>query len=584
MSSKLLILTAFFYIILPVRAGKSKPDWIDYAKRTSQYPKDVYLIGFVSATAEKEQVSKSNDKLISEAKLTLLQSIKVDLEVKSALNLSNLNRDGQTKSVEDFIQNSYAKAQATIVGIQVETFYDKKSKINYAFAYAEIKAVIKYYQQVSRSTRAEIQPYFTSYAQNKSTAKIKALQDLEQIKTRVETLKTAESVLEALGKPTLTLDQTDTYSRRLNTALNELMNSKDLNLNELAYFLAYGLSLQNMKDVKGLFIGDLTYGTTQLESPFRPAFTAALRSELLKFKYPLKDETESSHFIKPVCQIEDGAVKFRISVLAWEEKRVVAGNYNYLSQKWLSDNEVEYIPQAVLKAQQLKNLAFNHTLKTGKGEEGWFKLQNIVLETKTDRGGVANLPLNLRHPDKSILGSATTDEAGLANLDLKAQSDKEESILVSVDLPKYLDLPADHYFISTLTVPEYNFYLDRAVVKVYFLSEEKNLGKPLSVNFLEPQIKAILAAEGYEFSTEAESDLKIRIEANTRSGPSAYGVNFSYVDATISVVSQGSSNEIYKQKFSTIKGAGQTFELAGMKAFEALSKKMKRELTRAMKK
>ena len=580
---KLLPLLLSFCVFLPVHAGKSKPDWIDYAKRTRQYPKDVYLTGFVSEAVEKEQVSESNDKLISQAKLTLLQSIKVDLKVESALNLANLNRDGQTRSVEDFVQNSYAQAQATIVGIQVETFYDKKADINYAFAYAKISAVVKYYQQVSRSTRLEIEPYFESHEENKRQAKIKALQDLEQIRSRIETLTTAESILEALGKPTLTLDQTDTYRRRLNTALDNLLNNKDLNLNELAYFLAYGLSLQNIKDVKGLFIGDLTYGQTQLESPFTTSFAAALKTELLKFKYPLKSESASSHYLKPICEAEDGAVKFRIAVLDWNQKRVVAGNYNYLSAEWLDENQVEYIPPAVLKAEQLKELGFEHHFQTGKGAGGWFKVQNVVLKAKAAAQPVANLPLVLRRGDADISQSATTDKQGIANFKLKSETEKQ-TILASVDVPKFLDLPADHHFISTITAPQYNFYLNRETVKVYVLAEEKNLDEPLAVNFLEPQIKEILSAEGYEFSDEAESDLKIEIQANTRSGSAAYGINFSYVDATISVVSRASSSEIYKQKFKTIKGAGQTFEQAGMKAFEALAKKMKQQLTRAMKK
>ena len=173
MWSKLFTLITIFYICLPVQAGKSKPDWIDYIKRTRQYSKAIYLIGFVSESIEKEDVSESNNNLISQAKLTLLQSIKVDLKVESALNLANLNRDGQTHSVEDFVQNSYAKAQATIVGIQVETFYDKRAKINYAFAYAKISAVTKYYQQIERSMRLEIEPYFESYEQIKLGPKLK---------------------------------------------------------------------------------------------------------------------------------------------------------------------------------------------------------------------------------------------------------------------------------------------------------------------------------------------------------------------------------------------------------------------------
>ena len=266
------------------------------------------------------------------------------------------------------------------------------------------------------------------------------------------------------------------------------MNSKNLNLNELAYFLAYGLSVQKMRAVRGLFISDLTYADTRLSSPFETAFSAALKNELLKFEYVLKSKSESSHYIKTVCQSEDDAVKFRISILDWDQKRVVAGNYNYLSERWIKNNQVEYMPTAVLKARQLKNIVFEHAFKTGKSTGGWFKLQTVILKAKTDRAPVTNLPLTLSRTDKAIFKSASTDEQGVVNFNLKSESEAQ-TILASVDLPKFLELPADHYFITTLTAPEYNFYLDRSIVKVYLSSDEKNLNDPLAVNFLEPQIK-----------------------------------------------------------------------------------------------
>ena len=582
MWSHFLILGLAFCTILLFPSDKSKPDWIDYTKRQKQYPKEIYLIGFVSETATKEQVSASNDKLISLSKLTLLQSIKVDLKTESELNLANVNREGQTRSVEEFFQNSYAKAQATIVGIQVETFYDKKAKVNYAFAYAKISAVTKYYQQLAQNASKEIEPYFESYEQNKNLSKIEALQNLEQIRTKLEIIKTAQSILEALDKPMTTLDSTDAYNRRLKAAFNQLLNDKNLKLNELAYFLAYGLSLQNIKKTSSLFIANLTYADTQLESPFVAVFAAAFKNELLKFNYILKDKSESSHYIKSVLRMEDGFVQFRISVLDEKQKSIVAGNYNYLGKKWLEDNQVEYIPSAFSKAQALKNLTFEHSIKTKKGASDWFKIQDVILKAKIGQTPIGQLPLILKSSDKGILKSASTDQQGIAQFSLKSEIQKQ-GFSVSVELPKFLNLPENHYFITTLKKPTYNFYLNPTLVKVYVESEEKNLGELLTINFLEPQIKQILSKKGYEFSNENDCDLKIKIQAETRSGAAPYGIYLSYIDATISVMSTASSRELYKQKFSTIKGAGQNFEMAGMKAFKTLAKKMKKELERAMK-
>ena len=568
-----------YFVVLVSQAKPPKPTWIDYTKRVRQYSKDVYLSGFVSETIEKDKVSQSNDKLQNEAKLELLQSIKVNLKLESTLKLSNLNKDGQTKSIEDFVQNSYAEAQATIVGIQVETFYDKKAKVNYAFAYAKIAEVVKYYKQIYRTRLADIPPYFKSYEQNKSQDKIKALQDLDQIRKYMQTVQTAESILETLNKSTLGLAKThtDNYARQLNSAFNTLLNRKDLDLNEVAYFLAYGLSLQPLDKLKGLYVNDLRYSETHLTSPFAANFAAALKNELLKFKFLLKDEDESSHYLQSVCTLEEEQVKFNLKVIDLDRKAVVAGNYNYLNKTWLESNKVEYIPKAVLKADLLKKLAFEHRFKTINGEGGWLKSQNLELKVSADMEAVSNLPVTLSRETDGIFSEATTDEKGRANFVLKSKLNKQ-AILASVNLSKFLNLPADHHFISTLTAPQYTFYLINKPIKIYVSSVEKNLEKPLPVNFLEPQIKQILSDEVYEFSESTESDLWIQIEANTRQGSSSYGISFSYIDATISVVSTASSNEIYKKKFSTIKGAGQTFELAGMKAFEALAKKMKHEL------
>ncbi len=588
----IIVLTILFSSIgftLDFQAKNSKPDWIDYTTRKLKYPDRLYLTGFVSENSSKDREAKTIEQLKDLAKVNLLQSIKVDLKLESALELQNITKGGQTRSSERFIQNSYAAAQATIVGIQIETFYDSKAKINYAFAYAKIATVINYYKKILSNNLADIDPYFESFQMAKAKKDhIKAIQDLDHIRENINKIKVAQSILTALKVSELSLEKTltETHALKLNQEINQLFKDKTLSINQACYFLVYGLYLQQPSAKHTIFLNKFTFSNTHLTSSLSQHLVNALKNHFLKFGYIITEKTDNPFQINGHFDWQDDVLKVNMTLNNLKNQDIVAANYNYLSLNWIKENKIAYLPGEVLKARLLEKLALTHKLSSD-SQVGWSRQENLSILASVDSQGVQNLPLilSLENKKDNILDQGSTDLKGIAYFNTKRKLNQfsNKAISVRVNIPKFIGLPQNHPFIKTINSPTYTFYLSTSTVKVYVETEEKNLNKNLTIPFLEPRIKQILTDKHYEFSPDkANSDLYIKIEANTRPGPNSYGIFFSYIDATISVIDLGSNHEVYKNKFTTIKGAGQNFELAGMKAFEMLSKKVKNELLKEL--
>ena len=64
----------------------------------------------------------------------------------------------------------------------------------------------------------------------------------------------------------------------------------------------------------------------------------------------------------------------------------------------------------------------------------------------------------------------------------------------------------------------------------------------------------------------------ITINAETRQGSEIYGQYVSFADASISVTDMETGEEVYKMLFKIKKGIQLSFEKAGLKAYQLISK------------
>ena len=105
--------------------------------------------------------------------------------------------------------------------------------------------------------------------------------------------------------------------------------------------------------------------------------------------------------------------------------------------------------------------------------------------------------------------------------------------------------------------------------KACITSRESNLGSPLFIPSIESVIRGRIGEYGFGFVQQcSQADFIISVEAQTRRGGRFQGIYFSYLDAKLSIRDQNSNNEAANTTLRNIKGAGITYEQAGLKAYE----------------
>ena len=253
---------------------------------------------------------------------------------------------------------------------------------------------------------------------------------------------------------------------------------------------------------------------------------------------------------------------------------------NFEGNNIFLQNEIYSSLQWILSKVKLKSL--NTKLDVKVGSTLSHELQ--VKATFTNDGStviVSNLPIQFTFTkgDGELVKTRRTNNKGLVNgkiLNISANQ-KIQMIKASLDLTNYFSEDnASDYLLNTLkniSVPSSKFIISVTGPKVYLESYEYNLGNEIDVKILEPKIKSYLTKLGYSFTDDiGEADAMITINAETRQGSEIYGQYISFADASISVTDMETGEEVYKNAIQNKKGIQLSFEKAGLKAYQLISK------------
>jgi len=196
---------------------------------------------------------------------------------------------------------------------------------------------------------------------------------------------------------------------------------------------------------------------------------------------------------------------------------------------------------------------------------------------------ISNLPIHFSFikGQGELVKTIRTNSKGIAKGQIINISPlvKLQMIKCSLDLTNYIaeDEPSI-YLLNTLknvNTPNSKFIINVIGPTVFLESSEYNLGSLLSVKIIEPKIKKYLSDKGYTFTEDiANADAMISINAESREGSEMYGQYVAFVDATISVMDMNSGEEIYKNSLQNKKGIQLSFEKAGLKAYQDVSKEI----------
>lgn len=128
--------------------GQGAPRWVNDRWRESGFPQSDYFTGFVSEFAiPGEPEDKAKARLESEAKRKLLESIRVKVQSDQTIADQSVEVNGAAaQSYASYSSVVSTSADAEIVGLRVEVYYDRNDDVFYAFACADKRELKEYYK------------------------------------------------------------------------------------------------------------------------------------------------------------------------------------------------------------------------------------------------------------------------------------------------------------------------------------------------------------------------------------------------------------------------------------------------------
>ncbi|MDR0694885.1 MAG: hypothetical protein LBF81_06270 [Prevotellaceae bacterium] len=139
-------------------ARQDVPAWADSRYREQNFPSSLYFTGFTMGNVRSgEDLPELAGRLKKEAQALLSESIRVKIESETQLHSqsSSDNTTGIFHTV--FTSAVHSAADAEIVNLKTETYFDKAKKTLYAFAYANKRELITYYTATVADDMQQIQ-------------------------------------------------------------------------------------------------------------------------------------------------------------------------------------------------------------------------------------------------------------------------------------------------------------------------------------------------------------------------------------------------------------------------------------------
>jgi hypothetical protein len=581
-------LIGLFFLFAFVSAQAQKPVWVEEAQRNLRYPSSTYLTGFSVA---KNNLNEAGDefmnKMVEVARTELINSIYTNLQSLSSLNIENKNT--QTNEVYRLKTASFSKA--SLSGLEVKKYYDAPNRTAYAFAFARKAEVTDYNRRLINENKTKIDAAIQRGQSFKSAGNAQqALKAFYEGLTLLRNVETAQSVLLALNVDLNQLPHRQAFNQYaidLKQEIESLQKSEHLQLDDVAYFLAYGLHLQLGKTEQALLIQPLTYQNKGFESPFSQQLSTLLKNQLIEagqYKVQLSSSEEKSNQLLIKGSYWEDGEKIRVIALAEDplDGTIRASAEAGLSLQQISEGRQAIIPAILQKVAQLQSIrlkALNPRLE-GKVNQMDRSPANVQLSGNASTTPLSDIPILFLDPGNGqVLARARSNQQGIASgiLEQMTASSNIQFVEAMVDIPSFLQLstqdPRLDRLKAEIPVEKTRFMLKVSGLSVQMEALETDAGgRALSTPILGPKIKNALLKEGYAFTEDYnQADLYINIQANAKDGKSFSGLYFSYVDATISVVDLQSSQEIYSNTFENVKGGGGSFDQATVKAFQSIA-------------
>ncbi|MCK9452460.1 MAG: hypothetical protein M0Q90_12270 [Bacteroidales bacterium] len=575
-----------FWLLLPFLGLAQQPQWTDYSWRTSNYPDQDFFMAFESGAVPKGKNTKDLlDEYEAQAKAALIQQIQVNVQATTDYHLTNVD-DATTEAFKMSIQ-TLSKAQIT--GLRSESYHDSKKDLVYAIAFAKKSELKYFYKNVVSRLMEQIQNQKQAAdnyrSKNSQQQALKTYYEIMPLFTELEDAQFVLIALELVNELDTRLKESLSLSLDVKNAITDLQQSDKSSIDDLGYFMAYGLFLQLGELSVPIFLDEFAFENSGLTAEFSTRFREAVSSGLVRSgNYRVLENASKTADMQLSGSYWKEGEQLKVSAVARQNGQAKAAAEISLPIQWLRDKSINWVPenyQRIAKLAEISLEAMNPQQEARAGRP----LEPLKVKVFAGAEALIEVPLLFSMQDEN-LGKANTNQAGIAILPYTPkQADRQmQIVLANIDLIEFIGGNPAPAFLKQLEkqypVAPARFMIKVAPLTIYVQSIEKeHYGNQLEINLLEPALKEALASRGYVFTDQInEADLLVEIDAKSRNGSNTQGIYFAFVDANVSVMDLSDGREIWKQNLSSIKGGGADFRRATVKAFETVAEQLKKTM------
>jgi hypothetical protein len=584
-------ISCLFLLFLPAVLMAQEPQWIDYSWRTSAYPEKDYFMTFISGEVSENQDAKSLlDEYEEQAKAALIQQIQVSLQAATDYQVANID----AATTEAFRMRSQSLSKAQITGLRTERYHDRKKSLAFAIAWAK-KSELKYFYRnaVSRLMEQIKNQKLTAdnyRSKNDQQQALKTYYETMPVFTELEEAQFILLALEIVNESDTRLKESHDLLAAVKSAITDLQQSEKASIDDLGYFMAYGLFLQLGNLQSPVNLQAFGFENSGLISEFSERFKTALSSGFVRASdYKVSDYPSSSAVVISGSYWKEGE-SLKVNAVARQNSQAKAAAEISLPVQWLRDRSVNWVPENYLRIAKLSEISLEAVNPMHEARAGRPLQEPLKVKVLAGTEPLVEAPLVFLLQDEMV-GKTAANQYGLAVLPFTAkQADRQlQVVLAQLDLKAFIGGEPEPAFLSQLEkqypIAPARFMIKVAPLTIFVQSSEKgHYGNQLDINLLEPTLKEALAERGYAFTDQMnEADLLVEIEAKARNGSNVQGIYFGFVDASVSVMDLSDGREIWKQSLSSIKGGGADFNRAIIKAYEMAAQELKEAMPEKIK-
>ncbi|WNJ20113.1 hypothetical protein [Pontibacter sp. G13] len=558
------------------------PSWIEYQGRESLFPESRYVVGFASGSLQKKvPVEDQLQSLQEVAQRSLTQAIQTKIVSKAEYELENINAN----SSERFLYQSASESEVKLAGYQTERFYDKRGKTLYAIAYVEIEPLIAYHESQINQGVEQIKAKLTEGKQHESTQQAAlAMISYYGCKPILQELQGSQLVLMALDPARDAAKETRAFASlaaQVDQSIESLQQVPAHNLHDLAERIAIACSLQIAQLEAPMSMGEISFEKTGQPSEFSKRLSAECQ-QTLKQNAGFDFAEGSAIAFQGNYWLEGDQVKVYGQIVNSQTGAVLAQGDGRLPQQWVNQQGWALVPSFYANLQALPALKLDVTAPSfpvSTMDQTEFPIIAQVSKTagqSVDMEIFNNIPIRINNLASTLdLPIAWTNEKGKAMLytpDLKPSA-QSYLLVAEIDLAKWFELEADDPYLQQLLenekIPQSKFMLKISGPKVMLESNELGTDSDMVASAL----KKLFGEQGSTFTQNLdEAHYVVQIEGSYRDGAPFGSIHFAYADVNVTVIDTR-HGEQQARSFSDVKGAGKTYEIARVKAYQEAGNK-----------